>query len=247
MDAGRRGLRAIVLVLCLAGAGRAEPPYAETSVQTPASRPVGQALSSTSNVESISRDASAENRAVRRSGTSRGSAGRDGGGEIRSAGSWWIWLQTLGILGVVLVAMGLVFKWLRKAGFGTSFGGSTAAVQVLSRGYLTNKHQMVLVRFGGRILLVGVGPQNLQLLSEVNDPAEAAQILARLEGSKAGSASQDFQQTIDAAVQQYERTGSLPPVMPEPSVTAEPEIGTLRKDLRSLLARMQSIGRKPVD
>jgi hypothetical protein len=105
---------------------------------------------------------------------------RDGSGAVVRAGSgWWMWLQTLGILGIVLAVM-------------------------------------VLVRFRGRILLLGLGPQNLDVLSEVGDPAEAAQILAPLEGGKPGSISRDFRQTIDAAVRQYDRTGKLEPAVEEP-------------------------------
>jgi len=157
-----------------------------------------------------------------------------------------MWLQTLGILAMVLLVMGLVLKLLRRAGLGKSFGGSTATIQILSRGYLSSKHQMVLVRFGQRVLLLGLGPQSLGVLSEVRDPGEAAEILARLEGGKPGSISQDFQQTIDSAVQQYDRQGQLEPAVVEPLVTGEtPAIGTLRQELRTLLAKMQSIGRKP--
>ena len=181
--------------------------------------------------------------------TSSAGSAAEGTVEVVRSGGWWMWLQTLGILAVVLAAMGFAFKWLRKAGFGRSFGGSTAAVQVLSRGYLTNKHQMVLVRFGGRVLLLGVGPQNLNLLSEVSDPAEVAQVLARLEGGKPGSISQEFQQTIDSAVQEYDRKGDAVAGGGEPPATSasEPQIGALRQELRGLLAKMQSISRKSAE
>jgi flagellar protein FliO/FliZ len=159
-----------------------------------------------------------------------------------------MWLQTLGILAVVLAVMGVVLKVLRRAGLGKSFGGSTATIQILSRGYLSNKHQMVLVRFGQRILLLGLAPQSLGLLSEITDPGEAAEILARLEGGKPGSISQGFQQTIDSAVRQYDREGTLEPAVAEPPVTTEPaSIGPLRQELRTLLAKMQSIGRKSAE
>jgi flagellar biogenesis protein FliO len=191
-----------------------------------------------------------ENRAIRRSGAPRTSdSGREGASAgTHFSGDWWMWLQTLGILGIVLALMGLVLKALRRAGVGKSFGGSTATIQILSRGYLSNKHQMVLVRFGQRVLLLGLGPQSLDVLSEVREPGEAAEILARLEGGKPGSISQGFQQTIDSAVRQYDREGKLESPVAESPVTGEaPAIGPLRQELRTLLAKMQSIGRKPAD
>ncbi len=160
---------------------------------------------------------------------------------------WQMWVQTSCILAVVLAGMGLLLRFLRRTGLGRSFGGSTATVQILSRGYLTNKHQMVLVRFGERILLLGLGPQDLGVLSEVREPSEVAQILTRMQAGKPGSVVQDFQQTIDQAVQQYDREGNIEPAIVEPPVSPvgdEPPIGALRQELRNLLARMGSIRRK---
>jgi flagellar biogenesis protein FliO len=237
--------RAVLLGLCLAGSVAAQtpvppavessPPSVQADVNAPQSRPATQGPL-------------VENRSIRRVGGYAGGSASDGAAlSFHATGSWWMWLQTMGILGVVLAVMGLALKWLRKAGFGGSFGGSTAAVQVLSRGYLTNKHQMVLVRFGGRILLLGVGPQNLNLLSEVSEPAEVSEVLARLEGGKSGSISQEFQQSIDSAVQEYDRTGHVagPMVEGSPDSTGASRVSPLRQELRSLLAKMQSLGRRP--
>ncbi len=171
-----------------------------------------------------------------------GRASRADGQPPSSSGGWVVWLQTLGILGVVLAVMGFVLQWLRKAGVGRSFGGSTAAVQILSRGYLTNKHQMVLVRFGGRILLVGLGPQNVELLSELTDPQEAAQVLTRIEGAKAGSASREFQETMDAASHEYDRLdGAAADDGPTGPAQSESDVGRLRHELKALIGKMQSI------
>jgi flagellar biogenesis protein FliO len=249
MDARPRQLL-VLLTLCLAGAGGFLPAAAQTSADPPAKgllaavvEPVGAVATQASSAPDV------ENRAIRRSGAPRPVAGRESvSAGTRYTGEWWMWLQTLGILAVVLGVMGLVLKGLRRAGLGKSFGGSTATIQILSRGYLSNKHQMVLVRFGQRILLLGLAPQSLGVLSEVSDPGEAAEILARLEGGKPGSISQGFQQTIDSAVRQYDRTGTLEPTVVEAPATVEPaSIGPLRQELRTLLAKMQSIGRKSAE
>jgi flagellar biogenesis protein FliO len=251
MDAGPARLHVFLITLGLAcawlvvpvrGEGPARPSLAAT-------RPDGGSTPIAPNPNESARNAQVEDRALRPGSAGRATGLRNSSGEpVRAGGDWWMWVQTFGILAVVLAVMVLVLKWLRRAGLGGLAGGSTAAVQILSRGYLTNKHQMVLVRFGGRILLLGLGPQNLDVLSEVSDSAEAAQILARLEGGKPGSISRDFRQTIDEAVKQYDRTGKLEPAVEEPvRPGGGGEIGALRQDLKNLLARMQSLGRKQGD
>jgi flagellar biogenesis protein FliO len=251
MDAGFRRLL-VLPALFLAAAGALA-----SAARVPADQKAGAVTFAPAPVEPVaavatqpSRQPDAETRAIRRSGAPRTSdPGREGASAgTRLSGDWWMWVQTLGILGIVLALMGLVLKALRRAGVGKFFGGSTATIQILSRGYLSNRHQMVLVRFGQRVLLLGLGPQNLDILSEVRDPGEAAEILARLEGGKPGSISQGFQQTIDSAVRQYDREGHPESAVVEPPVTGEaPAIGPLRQELRALLAKMQSIGRKSAD
>lgn len=248
MDAGLRHL--LFLSLWLAVAGYPVPVRAQANANQPAEvSAVVEAEAVAAGASQPSRVPDVENRVIRRTGDARTAAGRDGeSAGTRYGGGWWMWLQTLGILAVVLAVMAVVLKGLRRAGLGKSFGGSTATIQILSRGYLSNKHQMVLVRFGQRILLLGMGPQNLCLLSEVGDPGEAAEILARLEGGKPGSISQDFRQTIDSVVRQYEREGTLEPAVTETPLTDETSsVGSLRQELRGLLAKMQSIGRKSAE
>jgi flagellar biogenesis protein FliO len=173
---------------------------------------------------------------------------RSGGGAVlgrglgRSSSPESLWWQTALVLAIVLGAMWVVLRWLRKRGIGVSFGGSDSAVQVLNRGYLAGKHQMVLVRFGERILLLGVTPQSINVLSEISNPEEAAQVLGRLAGAKAGSASRDFQQAITEAADEYVEPGAA--AVPELVVhtPSQEQIGQIRGEIRGLLSKMQSLG-----
>jgi flagellar biogenesis protein FliO len=247
MDARPARLHFSLMILSLICTWFVAPVHGEGPAKplAAAARPAGAIAAPASDAKEPSRNAQLEDHALRPGSGGRVIAGRNESGDSARTGGWWMWLQTLGILGIVLAVMVLVLKWLRRAGLGGLSGGSTAAVQILSRGYLTNKHQMVLVRFGGRILLLGVGPQNLDVLSEVKDPAEGAQILAQLEGGKAGSISRDFRQTIDAAVRQYDRDGKLEPPVEEPvRPGGAGDVGALRQELGSLVARMQSMARR---
>ncbi len=117
-------------------------------------------------------------------------------------------------------------------------------MQVLNRGYLTTKHQMVLVRFGQRVLLVGVSPQGVNVLSEMSDPEEAAAVLARLEGTKAGSASSEFEQAIKDASEDYVEQTAGHASRPVVHTPTQEQISSIRTEIRGLLGRMQSLGAK---
>lgn len=243
-----RPMSSALIALCMAITALAAPPVA---AQTPASLPAAvstEAAAGRPAVEASDKNRELEDRPIRvrpgGAGVRRGAAAASN----RPTSSLWLWLQTAGILAVVLAAMWLVLKWLRKAGFGGTFGGSNAAVQVVSRGYLSSKHQMVLVRFGGRVLLVGVAPQNVSVLSEITDPAEVAQVLARSESAKDTSASREFEQVIREASAEYDQTAATAAVEVPPAAPAPEQIRSLRTEIRGLLDKMQSLhGRKPAE
>jgi len=185
-----------------------------------------------------------EQRQVARRGLAEG-AGPPGAPDPSAArlGGSWVWVQTIGALAAVLVVMWLVLKLMRRAVANGSFGGPNAAVQILSRGYLTNKHQLVLLRFGQRVLLVGLGAQGAVVLSEVADPGEVAAILAKVEGAKPGSISQEFLQTMRLVAEQYEESGEPEGPQVPTDRSEQAELGSLRTELRSLLSKVQSLRR----
>lgn len=208
---------------------------------------VGEAAAPTSAPVDTAKNQELEGRLIRsRSGGAGAVFGVNQGrasGTSGTSGLWLLWLQTIVVLAVVLGAMWLVLKWLRKRGIGASFGGSGSAVQVLNRGYLGGRHQMVLVRFGRRVLLLGVTPQSVNVLSEISNAEEASHVLAQLESAKVGSSSRDFQQAIAEATDEY--TEPVPAGAPEPVVHAssQEQISQIRGEVRGLLEKMQSFGK----
>ena len=114
-----------------------------------------------------SRDDS-ENRAVS-SGTGRG--------------TWSSILRTLMALAVVA---GLIFalRFALKRFGGRWHGRSGAApMSVLARTGVSARQQLLLVRLGRRLILVGSGPEGMAALAEVSDPAEVAELVQRVQGS----------------------------------------------------------------
>ncbi len=105
----------------------------------------------------------------------------DGTGEDDSNG----WLRTLGALAVVAALIFAVRWFLRR----WSAGGSTAhagPMEVLARASVAPKQQLLLVRLGKRLVLIGTGGGAMSTLAEVTESAEVEELMRAVESAKAG-------------------------------------------------------------
>ena len=89
-------------------------------------------------------------------------------------------LQTLLALGVVIVLIFLTRWVLRRMGPRRLAGGS-GVMQVLASAPLSGRGQMILVKLGTRLVLVGIIGQTMTALTEITDPSEAAAVAAAAE------------------------------------------------------------------
>ena len=64
-------------------------------------------------------------------------------------------------------------------------GGANALLEVLARTPLGPKHTAVLLRVGGKVLVVGVGPETMTALAQVDEPAEVERLLLKEAGRPA--------------------------------------------------------------
>jgi len=117
----------------------------------------------------LGRTSSDENRIIDRNG---------GGG-----GGWW---QTALAL---LLVVGLIFlaRYLLRRLGGRAVKTGGGAVDVLARTSVSPRQQLLLVRLGQRLLLVGSGPEGMTPLSEITDPQEVERMVKLIETSKAES------------------------------------------------------------
>lgn len=74
------------------------------------------------------------------------------------------------IVGAVLLVRRLVPSVRRMSG---------GVVEILGRSHLSPKQSLALVRIGRRVLLVGVAPERLSTLCEIDEPQEVAELLGR--------------------------------------------------------------------
>jgi len=110
---------------------------------------------------------------------------------VGGGGDGWIggYLQTLLALGAVIGLIFITRILIRR------FGPSQGSIQghqpltVLARTNLGARRQLLIVRFGARVLLIGSGPDGLRGLCEVTDQEEVDEILKVISGSEKGPAS----------------------------------------------------------
>ncbi|HET6427440.1 MAG TPA: flagellar biosynthetic protein FliO [Phycisphaerae bacterium] len=91
----------------------------------------------------------------------------------------WRWVQPAVALAIVV---GLLFglRWLlRRLGARGQAAADSDVIQVLARMSLSPKERLLLVRLGGRLVLVGSGTAGLTALCEITDPLEVSELTER--------------------------------------------------------------------
>jgi len=97
-------------------------------------------------------------------------------------GPWEQWGRTLLALAVVVALIFVARIMLRR--FSPVSGPRRREVlDVLARATVSPRHQLLLVRAGRRVVLVGQGPASLTTLSEIKDTEEVAALIEAVAGA----------------------------------------------------------------
>jgi flagellar biogenesis protein FliO len=150
-----------------------------------------------------------------------------------------------GTLLIVIAAFFILAMFLRKVSPPSNRPLPKDAFECLGRHYLTQKHQLQLLRVGSRIVLVSVMPDGVSTLVEITDPDEAVSLLGLCRRLDSNSSSEMFRKTVasmseEELSQPYQR----PVVSPQRrqvasfDVYSEPE-----ESLAAILARGRQHGR----
>ena len=118
--------------------------------------------------------------------------GPSDGNRINAAprGPWARWGRTLVALALVVVLIFAARAALKR--FGPVSGPRRREVlDVLARASVSSRHQLLLVRVGRRVVLVGQGPASLTTLSEMTDAEEVAALIE-------GASGEGLKKTADA-------------------------------------------------
>ena len=106
-------------------------------------------------------------------------------------GPWEQWGRTLLALAVVVVLI-FVARIMLKRFSPVSGPQRREVLDVLARTTVSPRHQLLLVRVGRRVVLVGQAPASLTTLSEVSDAEEVAALIDAIAGAGSGK-------TVDSA------------------------------------------------
>ncbi|MEO0587238.1 MAG: flagellar biosynthetic protein FliO [Planctomycetota bacterium] len=153
-------------------------------------------------------------------------------------------LNTLSALGVVI---GLVFvaRWVlvrMKGGTPTARASASAssAVEVLTRVPIGNRQRVLLLRVGGRIVVVGDSGGTLSTLAEVADEEEVAGLLSAVSGESAHGVSNGFRDVYRKLSGGDEGAAEMPQADRPVAAVAEEAPGEAHTEVRQLLSRVRS-------
>ena len=117
------------------------------------------------------------------------------------------WLRTTGSLAAV-VALIMLLAW----GYRTVAGGSLSLagrgrvaglIDVVSRTAVSPRQSLVLVRVGPRMVLLGVGPERIETLDAIDDPALVSQLAGAATVARGDSSTAEFRAALREQERQY--------------------------------------------
>ena len=122
-----------------------------------------------------------------------------------------------GSLFIVVAAFFLLAALLRKVSPKGNRPLPKEAFECLGRYFLTQKHQLQVLRMGSRIVLVSVMPDGISTLAEITDPDEAVSFLGLCRRLDKDSATEMFRKSV-ASMSEEEL--NRPPPRTRPVVTS---------------------------
>ncbi len=110
-------------------------------------------------------------------------------------------LLPLSVVLAVIVGLGMLLKRSLR---GRKLLGSTGAIEVMARCFISSRQSLVLVKLGRRLLLVGVSPDRLSTLCVVEDPDQVAGLLGEIASRRPDSLTQAFENSFKDEAAQYD-------------------------------------------
>ena len=151
--------------------------------------------------------------------------------------------RVLGALGIVI---GLIFvlRWVGRHIFPASAGrGASRTIEVLSRSPLSPKQQVVLLRVGRRLVVVGDTGAQLNPLCEITDPDEIAALVGQIRDEKSSAPSAAFGAMFGRSRRRFE---SVEPPVEQPMTGLQDDedmapVTSAREELSGLRERVRML------
>ncbi len=126
-------------------------------------------------------------------------AQRDEGGPIKPGATTTGGNVTGVVFSSLAIVLGLFFLviWLARRALPKSATSlPTDVLEVLGRSPLASRHNLQLIRFGRRLLLVSVTPDNADTLAEITDPDEVNHLAGLCQQNRSESITGSFRQVL---------------------------------------------------
>jgi flagellar biogenesis protein FliO len=144
----------------------------------------------------------------------------------------------LGAVILLILAMRIVGKKMMAGGGAFK---SSEVLSVILRSSVSPRQQLMLVKVGRRLVLVGTGGNDLSALCQIDDPNEVAELLGQIRAEKTASPASNFRAMFGKAGNAYE-PGDEPDEIEEQPASALGAAGG--KDLSGITDRIRRISEK---
>jgi len=144
-------------------------------------------------------------------------------GDGRSGGPLTGLLQTLGALALVVALIFLARYLLKRFGGAGRSPGRNEAIEVVARTAVAPRQQLMLVRLGERLVLVGTAGGGFSALCEITDPQEVAKLLKTAAESRQGAFAGVFKRKSEELARTVGTTEEARPTGGEAGVRAVAE------------------------
>jgi len=134
------------------------------------------------------------------------------------------------VLAVIAAAAMLVRRYLPSRGLLIGTGG----LRVVARVPLSPRQNVVLVRMGRQLVLLGQSPEQITLLTTVTDPEQVALLLGELEGARRDAGTGGFGRVMEAEASAYPGGEEGGPEPDDPAARAHGQLTTLLQKVRRL-------------
>lgn len=134
------------------------------------------------------------------------------------------------VLAVIAAAAMLVRRCLPSRGMLIGTGG----LRVVARVPLSPRQNVVLVRMGRHLVLLGQSPEQITLLMTVTDPDQVALLLGELEGAGREARSGGFAGAMEAEASAYPASEAGEQDPDDPATRAHGQLNTLLEKVRRL-------------
>jgi len=162
-------------------------------------------------------------------------------------------LQRVGLSLAAVIGLILALRWGGKKLFQRPGGArATRAVQLLARSPVSPRQQVLLLRVGRRILVVGDCNGQMNSLSEITDPEEVAALVVQLHEEKSDFSAKAFgalfsQASRNMGHNEEEAEESVPadePPEPEASEPPlDPAISETREEITGLMEKIRVLSK----